>query len=821
MARNTLKIVSYNSTGLASDKREFIAEVINHYDPDIFFIQETWLLNATMDKLGDIHKDYLASGVSAMSDTELVIGRPKGGVGILWKKSMASSVEFYKIAGTTRACACMIKNGTDELLCVNAYMPTDNQSKTVIDQNFVETLDAVEMFIEKCSVRNVIFAGDMNADFSRKNAHDVYLKDFIHRNDLVCCDDLNVSEKGYTYHDPGNGSFTCIDHFIVSSGLKNQIFSVSRCDWSFNPSNHLPIILDVKLSDFSQNSIVDVETEMTDKPICWHKVTDDHRKVYCYHQNVFLNELALPDVAFCSDVKCDNPQHKDELDMWCHRLVECCLKSDKHLPRVNKKKIQKPYWKKEVKPFRDECGWWHQVWKQAGEPRSGVLYEQKTEAKRQYRYAVRRYKRKEEGLRKQRMAEAISNDNSRDFFREVKKVKSNRKSAPNIDGINNAKGIVQHFATKYERLFNSVPSDKESMKSIEDLINKNCENCEEKDRVVTSDDVTKAFAKLKQNKHDGDVGLVSTHLLMSSENFRENLAKMITAILTHGYHPQMLLLATIKSIPKDNRGNICDGNNYRGITLCNSISKLMDIILLIKYEHLLYTSDMQYAYKRKHSTAICSLVVKEVVNYYVNNGSNVYSCCVDATKAFDRVQHDRLFEMLKERQVPAIILRTILDMYKRQVMRTEWNGKFSDTFQTGNGVRQGGVISPVLFCVFMDNLLNKLENAGIGCWLGNSYFGAIGYADDLMILSPTVGGLKKMLNICEKFGDEYGVQYNATKTVCLLYSRQRDTQKPVIKFCGTEVKWVDNVKHLGSMLSSNLRESTDVNKKHRYTLGCY
>ena len=90
MVMQTLKLVSYNSTGIASDKRDFIVEVIDHYQPDIFFIQETWLLNATMDKLSEIHKDYVASGVSGMADDELIIGRPRGGVGILWKKTIAT-----------------------------------------------------------------------------------------------------------------------------------------------------------------------------------------------------------------------------------------------------------------------------------------------------------------------------------------------------------------------------------------------------------------------------------------------------------------------------------------------------------------------------------------------------------------------------------------------------------------------------------------------------------------------------------------------------------------------------------------------------------
>ncbi len=166
-------------------------------------------------------------------------------------------------------------------------------------------------------------------------------------------------------------------------------------------------------------------------------------------------------------------------------------------------------------------------------------------------------------------------------------------------------------------------------------------------------DIVDAIKHIKANKSDGDVGLMSNHIIISSENFQSHLGMTITSVLTHGYQPKSVLLATIASIPKDNRGNICDGANYRGITICSSISKLLNINLIMSYKDKLYTSDMQFAFKEKHGTVMCSLVVKEVVHYYINNKSDVYSC-VDVTKAFDKVRHDKLFERLMETKVPAI-----------------------------------------------------------------------------------------------------------------------------------------------------------------------
>jgi hypothetical protein len=190
----------------------------------------------------------------------------------------------------------------------------------------------------------------------------------------------------------------------------------------------------------------------------------------------------------------------------------------------------------------------------------------------------------------------------------------------------------------------------------------------------------------------------------------------------------------------------------------------------------------------------------------------MYIIYVDASKAFDRIRYDKLFALLIRRGLPAVIIRSLLDLYNRQKVRTRWKGRFSDSFSTCNGIRQGGVISPVLFCIYIDELLLKLARKGSGCWVGSHYYGALGYADDLTLLSPSVSGLRAMLNICEEFAEEYSVKYNAEKTVCLLFNKA-DTNKPSVKLCNEELKWVESTKHLGTYLDSNMTESTEIRRK--------
>ena len=82
----------------------------------------------------------------------------------------------------------------------------------------------------------------------------------------------------------------------------------------------------------------------------------------------------------------------------------------------------------------------------------------------------------------------------------------------------------------------------------------------------------------------------------------------------------------------------------------------------------------------------------------------IYMCMLDASKAFDRVNHLSLFNKLKLRNMCPTILKFLMCTYQRQSVMVNWNGECSSTFSVGNGVKQGGVLSPVLFAVYLDGL---------------------------------------------------------------------------------------------------------------------
>ena len=105
----------------------------------------------------------------------------------------------------------------------------------------------------------------------------------------------------------------------------------------------------------------------------------------------------------------------------------------------------------------------------------------------------------------------------------------------------------------------------------------------------------------------------------------------------------------------------------------------------------------------------CSFVAREVIEYYRSRGSSVYIALLDASKAFDRVEFTSLFQMLLDKSICPIVTRFLLRLYTQQVIRVRWGATVTHGFSAANGVKQGGILSPLLFTLYLDPLLQKLK----------------------------------------------------------------------------------------------------------------
>ena len=135
------------------------------------------------------------------------------------------------------------------------------------------------------------------------------------------------------------------------------------------------------------------------------------------------------------------------------------------------------------------------------------------------------------------------------------------------------------------------------------------------------------------------------------------------------------------------------------------------------------------------------------------------------------VHYIKLFKLLIERGICPVIARFLLNLYTNQKLCIKLGAIVSPTFSVSNGVKQGGVLSPILLCVYMDELLYRFRLSGFGSHVGNIYIPAIGYTDDVALLAPTISSLKLLLNVVNSFGNEYCVRINPDKSKLLVFGK--------------------------------------------------
>ena len=136
-----------------------------------------------------------------------------------------------------------------------------------------------------------------------------------------------------------------------------------------------------------------------------------------------------------------------------------------------------------------------------------------------------------------------------------------------------------------------------------------------------------------------------------------------------------MIETTIVPIVKNKCGNITDSNNYRPIALATIVSKLFESVLLMKCEQYLITSANQFGFKTGHSTDLCIYALEEFIEYYKSRNTTVFVTFVDASKAFDRIDHWLLFKKLISKDVPLFIIRLLIYWYSYQQMCVRWGNK--------------------------------------------------------------------------------------------------------------------------------------------------
>ena len=193
------------------------------------------------------------------------------------------------------------------------------------------------------------------------------------------------------------------------------------------------------------------------------------------------------------------------------------------------------------------------------------------------------------------------------------------------------------------------------------------------------------------------------------------------------------------------------------------ISKVFERVLKNLFSNVLSSSSYQFGFKSGNSTSHALFCLSKTIDYYIDHGSRVFCSFLDASKAFDRLIHSGLYLKLIERNVPKVFLNILMSWYSGLQCRVKWNGFLGNWFSITAGVRQGGILSPQFYNIYVDELICILRKSGVGCHISNIFAAALFYADDMCVLAPSLSALQKILDLCSDYCTEWDICLNAKK----------------------------------------------------------
>ena len=277
-----------------------------------------------------------------------------------------------------------------------------------------------------------------------------------------------------------------------------------------------------------------------------------------------------------------------------------------------------------------------------------------------------------------------------------------------------------------------------------------------------------------------------------------------------------MLEGYINPTVKNRNGDLKSSSNYREVMISNNMFKVFEYVLLPLVKKYCSLNSCQFGYRKSTSTLMAIALFKETVTRYNSEGSPIYSCFLDMSKAFERVDHELLLKKLANKNVPVYLLNIIKLIFLNSSVCVKFDSILSDSWSIKSGVRQGGILSAYLFCIFIDDILDSINQCQFGCKLGITPIKVLAYADDIVLVAPTIYGLQQLLNKTETLLNNAKLVLNVDKTVAMVF-RPRPVSDTHIRFFINDniINIVDSVKYLGCILSKNFNDSLDIDRSYK------
>lgn len=729
-----MKIITINVRGLRNTvKRAAVFLSLMSMNFNICFLQECHLRDA--EDIETFTKEW-KGGYSFWGVGNVF----SNGVGILMKGD-GWEIENVLSVVPGRVLYLDVKLGNMELRVINVYAPSNRTERLGV---FKETQNLL------CTNRVVVMGGDFNSSLDKlgkKEGGEVdsatnYLKKLV--SDFSLMDvyrKCNKKEDGYTWGN-SQGLKSRIDYIFLSSNINVKYCKVAPF-WS------------------SDHSMIETSFETSASifgPGYW-KLNISVLKI-----NEFREEL----IEFYKSWQNMKFYFKTETEWWEEVKRKLCMFCQKYCKNLKKKE------RRDLKILQNQL---QKVESKINEG-SGVDWEE-------YQTLKNKIKRYTEGKAREfaflaKVEEKEGDEKcSRYFFQSIKQ----KQRRVLIKGFKDGGGALKEGADMmewareyYKKLFSKRGVCVKERKMVLENLDAKISN-EEREGLegeITEEEVKVALFSLADNKTPGGDGLPKEFYVAFWEVIKKDLVNIYKEIYKEGMLSESMRKGVISLIFK--KGDKEEIKNWRPITLLTVDYKILSKILtnrLSKVMSKIIDGDQTCGVKGRSSSMNLQLI-RDVIYWVTDRGLQLGILSLDQEKAFDRVNHEFCFEILKRFNLGERFIKWIRTLYKNVYSVINVNGHLSEPVMQRGGVRQGCPLSPLLYVIFIEPLAELVRRdkiiRGIHIPGGKGQLLKISqYADDTTLFLTTERGIERAVELTEIYGKASGSKVNVDKSSIMLW----------------------------------------------------
>jgi len=782
-----------------------------HFKLGILCLSET-KRRGNGEELSSTGKTVLLNSGEDLNQT----GQRIGGVGImLTKEARASLIDWKPI--NNRLMTARFRSRVRNITIINCYAPheeKDEEEKIIFYQQLNNAYDSSP----RADIKIVL--GDFNAKIGSKNAgvekvmgrHGVGIRnnngemlvDFCVAQQLTIGGSLFEHKTCHkvTWVSADGRTENQIDHCMIQQRWRKCLRDVRNKRSADVGSDHHLVIADFQLKTHA------VRRRQSNQTSPKFNVEALKNPESCHN---FVNALRDRTTTLNSNGTID--------EMWGNIKTAFIETGLEHVPKTPKQRA----------PWISEASWEliekrrllkNRLNKVQDHQQKDIIRNEYREVHRMTQRSVRRDKRKIVNDLAMKAEAAASRNDAAELYKITKEISGGRSRAVQTVADENGRLLttvedqLQRWRDYFCKLLNEQFIEQQPPMSPEIQMRRSSRLANIEITPPTIEEIKNATILLKDKKAAGVDGIPAEFLKANTELTSSLLFPLFQKIWEEEMYPSEWKEGVIVKIPK--KGNLSNCNNWRGLTLLSVFSKIMARIILERIKERINSTlkRHQAGFRCGQSCVDHINTLRIILEQSTEYNAQVHLMFVDFEKAFDRVNQEYIWRSLGRRGIPEKIINVIKASYIDARCRVLHNGQLTEPFAVKQGVRQGCILSPMLFLVVIDDVLTaavgEKEKHGIQWTKPFSKLSHLDYADDVCLMAHTRSGLNEMSQALHEKGKSAGLKINIPKTQIM--SVNSNVSQPLL-LEGEKIQEVQQCTYLGGELAPDGGAELDVDRR--------